>query len=103
MTAGKMTVGEWARGQVDAWRTTPRTVLDIDGRSRPNPAHADAARAAHSAVRTLAMHLGITLDEVGPCAACHAYHHRYGPGGGPLCPTCRAAIRPTPRQYGRAA
>jgi hypothetical protein len=25
----------------------------------------------------------------GPCARCRATHHRYGPGGQPLCPNCR--------------
>ena len=27
----------------------------------------------------------------GPCAHCGTAHHRYGEGGQPLCPTCRAA------------
>lgn len=27
----------------------------------------------------------------GPCARCGATHHRYGVGGQPLCPDCRAA------------
>ena len=27
----------------------------------------------------------------GPCARCGATHRRYGPGGGPLCPHCKAA------------
>lgn len=25
----------------------------------------------------------------GPCAGCGMAHHRYGPGGQPLCPACR--------------
>ncbi|EFC80266.1 hypothetical protein [Parafrankia sp. EUN1f] len=99
-----MTVGEWVRGQVDAWRTTPRTILDTAGRSEPNPAYATAAHAASSALRTLAGHLGIPLDEVGPCVTCHAYHHRYGTGGRPLCPTCHtAATEQANRRYRRAA
>jgi hypothetical protein len=27
----------------------------------------------------------------GPCARCQTTCHRYGPGGNPLCPTCRTA------------
>ncbi|NUR01382.1 MAG: hypothetical protein HOY79_34105 [Streptomyces sp.] len=37
-----------------------------------------------------AVRLGCTLDELGFCARCHAYCHRYGRNsGGPLCATCR--------------
>lgn len=28
----------------------------------------------------------------GPCAGCGTAHHRYGAGGQPLCPACRAAL-----------
>ena len=30
-------------------------------------------------------------DTQGPCARCGTAHHRYGVGGQPLCPACRAA------------
>lgn len=96
-----MTVGEWAREQVDAWRRTPRTIIGPDGKAHPNPARVDAYRQADSALKTLAGHLLIQPGEVGPCAACHAYHHRYGPGGRPLCPTCHTAA--TTRRSGPTA
>jgi hypothetical protein len=56
--------------------------------------------------RVQAVHLGaseVTFREIGalisrrrwditagPCATCGMTHHRYGPGGHPLCPDCRA-------------
>ncbi|CAI7975624.1 conserved hypothetical protein [Frankia sp. Hr75.2] len=98
-----VTVGEWARGQVDAWRRTPRTITGPDGRAYPNPARAAARHQAESALKTVAAHLLIPPDEVGPCAACHAYHHRYGPGGRPLCPTCHTAATGRTRPAGRTA
>lgn len=29
---------------------------------------------------------------VGPCASCQEPTHRYGHGGNPLCPVCRAPV-----------
>lgn len=37
----------------------------------------------------------------GPCALCRVRHHRYGPGGRPLCPACRTT--PTAAENRRTA
>lgn len=81
------TVGEWARDVVNTWWRTPWETPD----GRPNPERATASTAASGALRTVAAHLRVRLADIGPCARCHAYHHRYGRGGQPLCPKCRAA------------
>lgn len=86
------TVGEWARDAVDAWWATPRELPD----GTRNPAREPAHRAARAALTTVAAHLGVPVCEVGPCARCRACHRRYGPGGGPLCPRCRAGLPEAP-------
>jgi hypothetical protein len=32
-------------------------------------------------------------EYAGRCARCHAVCHRYGPGGNPLCASCRDEVR----------
>lgn len=81
-------VGRWARHQREAWEATPRQLLDDAGRWRPNPARTDARRDAETALRSVAAVHAIPASQVGPCARCTTPHHRYGPGGNPLCPTC---------------
>jgi Protein of unknown function (DUF4031) len=34
--------------------------------------------------------------ETGPCVSCGEPHRRYGPEGGPLCPSCRPSAGPSP-------
>lgn len=89
---GEFTVGQWALGVVQRYYRTPRQVLDAHGRWRPNPAHLAASRAAVEARATVAHHLGIPLDQLGPCAGCQVPHHRYDDDGRPLCPACQAAL-----------
>lgn len=36
--------------------------------------------------------LAVFSGTQGPCAGCGTAHHRYGEGGNPLCPACRAAL-----------
>jgi hypothetical protein len=35
-----------------------------------------------------AVRLGCSNEQLGYCAECQGYCHRYGSGGGPLCPVC---------------
>lgn len=119
----EFTVGEWARAVRQAADRVPRQIEFGDGEWRPNPAHAAAEREVAAALRTVALHLGIPLAEVGPCSSCAAYCHRYGPGesdpraagsadhGRPLCAGCQAralavagqAVPVVPAPLGRAA
>ncbi|MET7887801.1 hypothetical protein [Streptomyces avermitilis] len=39
-----------------------------------------------------AVRLGCTLEQLGYCALCQGYCHRYGSGGGPLCPACWESV-----------
>lgn len=55
---------------------------------RPPPAPRPAPRAEQDRL-TAAARLGCAVDQVGPCASCQKLTHRYGPGGNPLCSTCR--------------
>jgi hypothetical protein len=88
----EFTVGEWARAVRRAADRVPRQLLDSRGHWHYNPDRAAAEREVSDALVTVAAHLGIPVSEVGPCATCRAYHHRYGDGGGPLCPTCLAVV-----------
>ncbi|KJE25563.1 hypothetical protein FF36_00179 [Frankia torreyi] len=92
---GGFTVGEWAR-DIDAarWQVL-HDAIDEHGHWRPGhtTAYADAQAAATAALRTVALHLGVPLAQVGPCGSCAAFCHLYGPSGNPLCPRCLAAAR----------
>ncbi|WDN56148.1 hypothetical protein [Streptomyces clavuligerus] len=37
-------------------------------------------------------------SQVGRCAVCHHPTHRYGHGGNPLCPVCRADLLATQKK-----
>ncbi|GAA0673119.1 hypothetical protein GCM10009535_60680 [Streptomyces thermocarboxydovorans] len=50
---------------------------------------ASTSETPHSA----AVRLGCTVDQVGYCARCHGYCHRYGKGGNPLCQSCRKDVQ----------
>ncbi len=94
LPAGGFTVGEWAAAVWRAADLIPREIRRGD-RWLPNPACRDGRNAARQAFLTTCTHLGLSPSQVGPCAACGAFHHLYGPGGTPLCPRCR------PRNPGR--
>lgn len=57
----------------------------------------DSREALRPAVTILAGTEPVAPDyprrEAGPCASCHAQHHRYGVGGRPLCPVCSDRAR----------
>ncbi|MEU6332012.1 hypothetical protein ABZ851_32865 [Streptomyces sp. NPDC047049] len=57
------------------------TLLDARRPSRPR---ADRA--------FVAARLGCLVEQVGPCASCQDLVQRYGVGGNPLCPRCRAQV-----------
>ena len=75
------------------WRCPQHTPAALAGQIEP-----DEIRDRHHAALAL---LVDNLDALpvyphppgqgGPCARCRAVCHRYGVGGGPLCPSCRAA------------
>ncbi|GAA1011547.1 hypothetical protein GCM10009564_32760 [Streptomyces thermogriseus] len=47
-----------------------------------------------------AVRLGCSVDQVGYCARCRAYCHRYGKGGSPLCPSCKKEAEQAKRVSG---
>ncbi|MEX5634385.1 hypothetical protein [Parafrankia sp. FMc2] len=77
-------VCRWARRERDRWQAM----------SRDDPARPAAGQAAHTALRSVAAVYGVRPADIGPCARCTTPHHRYGPGGRPLCPTCSPWISP---------
>ncbi|MCZ4607384.1 hypothetical protein O3S80_27200 [Streptomyces sp. Lzd4kr] len=51
----------------------------------PTPAGAETPYSA-------AARLGCSVEQMGYCARCRGYCHRYGKGGNPLCATCREVV-----------
>ncbi|MCX4707156.1 hypothetical protein [Streptomyces sp. NBC_01373] len=47
-----------------------------------------ASPAASETPYAAAVRLGCSIEQLGYCARCQGYCHRYGQGGGPLCPPC---------------
>ncbi|MCX4885973.1 hypothetical protein [Streptomyces sp. NBC_00847] len=46
-----------------------------------------------------AVRLGCSIEELGYCALCQGYCHRYGRGaGGPLCPSCLKIVEKARRK-----
>jgi hypothetical protein len=79
------------RQYVSGYRCPLHTPAAIAGEPEPGV----IAEQHRAAVALLADHLAAEPVGTwppgcgGPCARCSATHHRYGPGGRPLCANCR--------------
>lgn len=75
------------------WRCARHTPAALAGEPEPDQIAAVRRAALVSVADTLGaapIH-SYPPGQGGPCARCGARHHRYGPGGQPLCPACRGA------------
>lgn len=82
--------GRRVRDLLAAADRIPRETWDAGrGAWTPNPARRPARTRAENAIWALAAALREPVLHLGPCGACRTWHHRYGPGGAPLCPECR--------------
>lgn len=78
-----LTPAERQSGTITAPRYTPHWVTCPD-------ADQYRAQARRQAPDTWPQRLRVNDTTAGPCARCGAIHPtRYGPGGSPLCPSCR--------------